>query len=130
MKVLPYMDFCPDAVGLQHLVGLVGQKGYAQAVLLLELVLGLDRIGGHPQNVHPGFLIFGPKLREINGFAGTAGGIGLGIEVKHELAAVEVGRERVPPPSRGNLNAGAFAPSASSVGMRLPFVPISGSMKL
>jgi len=59
-------------------VGLVGQQGYAEAVLLLELVLGLDRIGGDPQNVRAGLLVFGPKLREFNGFAGAAGGVALG----------------------------------------------------
>jgi len=45
-------------------VGLVGQERYAEAVLLLELVLGLDRIGGDSQNVRAGLLVFGPKLRE------------------------------------------------------------------
>src|SRR3954452_23942013 len=83
--------FAPDAVGLEHLVGHVGSERYVEAVLLLELVLGLDRIGGDPQNVRAGLLIFGPKLREFNGFAGAAGGVGLGVEVEHELAAVEVG---------------------------------------
>jgi hypothetical protein len=82
--------FAPDAVGLEHLVGLVGKERYAKAVLLLELVLGLDRIGGNPDNVHAGFLVFGPKLREINGFAGAAGGVGLGVEIENELATLEV----------------------------------------
>ena len=66
-------------------------EGYAEAVLLLELVLGLDRIGRDPQDVRAGLLEFGPKPREINGFPGAAGGVGLGVEIEHELAALEVG---------------------------------------
>ena len=110
-------------------MGFVGAKRDPKLVLLLELVLRLDRVGGYPQDVGAGFLEVGAKLRKINGFAGAAGGVGLGIEVDDQLAPLEIGERNVPPPSRGSLKAGAFDPSASSVGMCLPFVPFSRSMK-
>lgn len=85
-------------------------RGYAEAVLLLELVLGLDRIGGDPQDVRAGLLVFGPKLREFNGFAGAAGGVGLGIEVEHELAALEVGERQIAAAVARQVECGGLCP--------------------
>src|SRR5712692_10796418 len=51
--------FAPDAIGLDHLVAFIGKERNAEIVLLLELVLRRDRIGGYPQNIRSGLAEFG-----------------------------------------------------------------------
>ena len=81
----------PGAVGLEHLVGLVREQGDRELVLLLERILGLDRIGRNPDHFGSGLGKSRPKLRKRDQFPGAAGGVGLRVEVQDEFAALEIG---------------------------------------
>jgi hypothetical protein len=94
-------------------------------VLGLELVLGRDRIRRHPHDVRAGLLEFASKSRKINGFPGAAGGVGLGVEIQHELAALEVGERQAAAAIARQLERGGLG-ALRQIGTHVPsFRPFS-----
>jgi hypothetical protein len=84
--------FAPGAIGLQHLVLFIRDQRNRKRVLVAELLLGFQRIGRDAEDSGP---TRGEGLRqagEIDGFPGTAGGVGAGIEEQHQLPSGEVGQ--------------------------------------
>ena len=105
----PHRFLGPDPVGLQHLVGFVRRQHDRKIVLGFELVLLGHRIGRNPENCGSGAAEGGSKSGEILGLHGAPGGVGLGIEVKHELASLEVSKRHFGAAVVGQLEAGCLA---------------------
>ena len=98
-------------------------------MLLLECILGLDRIGRNAQNSVPALVKLGPQLGELDRLPGAAGGVGPGVEVEDELAALEIGQETVAAAIARKVERGCLgALTAEPCAMCLPFVPFPGSM--
>ena len=76
-------------------MGLVGGERDRQVVLGLELVLLGHRIGGHAENRGAGPGEGGASLEKSLASMVQPGGVGLGIEIEHELAALEVGERHL-----------------------------------
>src|SRR5580765_5269174 len=92
MNVLPYMDFLPHAIGLEHFMSLIRTQRNLEIVLGLESVLRFDRVRRYAEHGRVGLGKNCAELRKSNGFPGAAGGIGPRIEKKHEFTAAEVGQ--------------------------------------
>ena len=73
-------------------MGLVGGERDRQVVLGLELVLLLHRIGGDAEDGGFGAGEGGRQPGKVLGLDGAARGVGLGIEVEDQLAALEIGQ--------------------------------------
>jgi len=127
MKVRRYIIFYPRRRKPQHLVGLVGEQGYADAVFLLDFS-GPRLIVGDPTERRPPRRSGIARSFETSGFR-VQPGIGLGSK-SEQLAALDAARTGCRR-RHAELECGGLAPLGRGVhvGMRLPFVPISGLNK-
>src|SRR5690606_9651773 len=82
----------PHAVRLGDPVIRVREQPEVQAVLLAELPVRLDGVRAHAQHDRAARVQVLHAVAELARLDGAAGGVVLGIEVEHDLAATQVGQ--------------------------------------
>ena len=82
--------FDPDAVGSAGRLVLVGGQGHLQLMLGLELVVLGGAVGGHADDRRVGAIELGFVGGEVDGFAGAAGRVVLGVEIQHHFLAFQI----------------------------------------
>src|SRR3984893_5773641 len=95
-------------------------------MFLLERVLGLYGVGRDSQNIRASLVEIRAQPREVDGFAGTTRGVGLGIEIDDELATLELGQRNAAAAVTRQRKCGGFLTHRElDRHWRLPFVPFS-----